>query len=206
MITDIEDFFTKGCGRCPRFETADCSTRRWEPGLQSLRALCRAQGLEESLKWGQPCYRHAGRNLVIFGALRTNFRLSFFDGGLLKDPEGVLEKNGPNSQHADTLRFVHNDEPTRQAGLIQAYIEEAKGYAEAGLKAPKGTQELALPEELIDALDADPELAQAFHALTPGRQKSYILTLNAAKKPETRIARILKYRDKILAGKGAQEY
>ena len=206
MITDIEDYFTKGCGRCPRFETAECSTRFWAAGLAKLREICLAEGLEETVKWGQPCYMHAGRNLVIFGAFQCDFRLSFFEPGLMKDPEGILEPHGPNTKTPGMVRFTANEGPTELEATLRAYIREAKGYAEVGLRAPKVERELDWPEELTDALDADPELADAFHALTPGRQKSYLFNLNAAKKPETRVARIIKFRDKILAGKGAQEY
>ena len=89
--------------------------------------------------------------------------------------------------------------------IIISYLKEAMGYAEAGIKPPKEQYELELPDELIEALDSDPELAEAFHSLTPGRQKSYVINLNSAKKPETRISRIVKFRDKIIAGKGATE-
>jgi uncharacterized protein YdeI (YjbR/CyaY-like superfamily) len=89
MIEDIEDYFARGCGRCGRFATPDCSTRRWEEGLRGLRRLCREAGLAETVKWGHPCYMHAGRNLAILGAFRGDFRLSFFDAALMRDPEGA---------------------------------------------------------------------------------------------------------------------
>jgi uncharacterized protein YdeI (YjbR/CyaY-like superfamily) len=79
------------------------------------------------------------------------------------------------------------------------------GYADAGLKAPKAQAEIELPDELVEALDADPELSEAFASLTPGRQRSYVIGLNSTKSPETRRARIVKFRGKILAGKGANE-
>ena len=79
MITEIEDFFTKGCGRCARFDTPDCSARVWGDGLLALRALCREAGLVETVKWGHPCYMHAGRNVALIGALRGDFRLNFFE-------------------------------------------------------------------------------------------------------------------------------
>ncbi len=205
MITDIEEYFARGCGRCARFGTPDCSTRTWADGLAALRRLCLEAGLEERVKWGHPCYVYAGRNIVIIGAFRGDFRLSFFNAALMRDPDGVLERPGPNTQHADMIRFTTNGAVGRLAPVIGAYLAEAKGYAEAGIKPPSATQELELPEELVAALDADPVLAEAFHALTPGRRKSYILNLAGAKKPETRIARIEKFRDRILAGKGATE-
>ena len=205
MITDIEDFFSKGCGRCDRFATADCSTRQWTHGLNELRRICLASGLVETVKWGHPCYMHAGRNIVIIGAFRGDFRLSFFHAALMKDPEGVLEKQGPNTQHPDMIRFVDNAQVTKMEPVILSYLKEAMGYAQAGVKPPREESEIELPDELVEALDSDPELAEAFHGLTPGRKKSYAINLNSVKKSETRVSRIAKFRDHILAGKGALE-
>jgi len=205
VITDIEDFFAKGCGRCPRFATPDCSTRRWIDGLNDLRRICLDVGLAETLKWAHPCYVHAGRNVAIFGAFREDFRLTFFHAGLLRDPAGVLERQGPNTRHPDALRFTRNEDVTALEPVIRAYLQEAMGYAEAGVQPPEEARDLDLPDELIEALDADPELAEAFHRLTPGRRTSYVLHLASAKKPETRVARIAKARARILAGKGATE-
>lgn len=203
MITDIEDYFTKGCGRCARFATPDCSTRRWIGGLNDLRRICRAEGLVEKVKWGHPCYTFNDRNIALIGALRADFSLSIFNAALMKDPEAVLQKRGPNAQHADEFIFTETAQVARLAPVISAYLQEAIGYAKAGIKPEKREQILDLPEELINALDEDPDLAEAYHSLTPGRQKSYILNLNAAKTPATRMNRIVKFRDKILAGKGA---
>ena len=205
MITDVEDFFTKGCGRCDRFNTPDCSTKRWSEGLAKLRAICVSADLEEAVRWGQPCYRYAGRNIAIIGAYQDQFVLGFFNAALMKDPEGVLERPGPNTQHADTIYFKHNAQAASLEMTILTYLDEAKGYAEEGKTPPKNTSMPDLPEELADALDEDNELAEAFHALTLGRQRSYVINLNGAKKSETRISRIEKFRDQIINGKGANE-
>jgi uncharacterized protein YdeI (YjbR/CyaY-like superfamily) len=205
MITGIEDYFSKGCGRCERFATPDCSTRRWEAGLAHLRRLCRDAGLQETVKWGHPCYIAHGRNIALFGAFREDFRLSFFDAALMTDPEGILEKAGPNTRHAGTIRFTQNVQVAALEPQILAYLKEAAGYAKAGIKAPKEPIAIDLPEELVVALDSDPEFAEAFVALTPGRQKSYLIALSSAKTSATRTARIATFRDKVLAGKGATE-
>ncbi|MCZ3375033.1 YdeI/OmpD-associated family protein [Rhizobium sp. AG207R] len=205
MITDIEDFFTKGCGRCKRFATPDCSTRLWIDGLNELRRICLEAGLVETVKWAHPCYMHEGRNIVIIGAFRGDFRLTFFNAALMKDPEGVLEKQGQNTRHPDMIRFVSNDAVAKMEPVIRSYLKEAMGYAEAGIKPPKEQSDIELPDELIEALDSDPELAEAFHDLTPGRKKSYVINLGSVKKSETRAARIAKFRNHILAGKGALE-
>ncbi len=205
MITDIEEYFSRGCGRCARFGTLDCSTQSWQRGLSDLRRICRGSGLVETVKWGHPCYMHAGRNIVVLGAFRSDFRISFFNAALMKDPEGRLERQGPNSRHPGMIRFTDNAQVAVLEPIILAYLNEAMTYAEAGITAPKQDREIVLPDELAEALDADPELAEAFHRLTPGRQRSYVINLNSAKKPETRISRIAGFRDKIIAGKGALE-
>jgi uncharacterized protein YdeI (YjbR/CyaY-like superfamily) len=203
MITEIEDYFAKGCDRCARFGTPYCSTQLWAEGLAALRKICQGAGLSEWVKWGHPVYMHQGRNIAIIGAFRGDYCLTFFDAALMKDPEGLLQKAGPNTQHAGVLRLSGNAEASAMAPVIRAYLAEAMGYAEAGIKPPKQEYTLDLQDELVEALDADPELAEAFHALTPGRKKSYVINLNSAKKSETRVARIAKFRPKILAGLGA---
>ena len=205
MITNIEDYFSLGCGRCDRFATDDCSTKTWARGLLALRHICLDLKLTEAVKWGHPCYVHKDRNIAIIGALRGDFRLSFFNAALMKDPKGVLERQGPNTRHPDMIRFTDNAQVAQLADTVRAYLEEARGYADAGITPPKVTDAIELPTELAEALDTDPVLAEAFHSLTPGRQRSYIINLNSAKKTETRTSRIVSFRDRILAGKGALE-
>ena len=205
MITDPDDFFTKGCGRCERFATPDCSTRSWIDGLNDLRRICLDMGLDETVKWAHPCYMHAGRNIAIFGAFRGDFRLSFMNAGLINDTDGVLEPQGPNSQTPGMLRFTAVGQVGEMESVIRAYLRQLMDHAEAGTKPPKVEREIDMPDELTEALDADPELAEAFQALTPGRQKSYMFNLNQAKQSATRTARIEAFREKIIAGKGALE-
>lgn len=205
MITEIEDYFAKGCGRCARFATADCSTRHWADGLRALRRICRDAGPAETVKWGHPCYAHAGRNIAVIGAFRDDFRLSFFDAALLGDPDGVLERQGPNTRHPDAIRFRSAADVATRAPAIRACLAEAMRHAEAGRRPPKDTAEPEPPAELAEALSADPALAAAFAALTPGRRRSHVLALASAKRPVTRIARIARARARILAGKGATE-
>jgi uncharacterized protein YdeI (YjbR/CyaY-like superfamily) len=205
MITDIEHYFESGCGRCDRFATPDCSTRFWADGLADLRRICRDAGMSEHVKWGHPCYMHGGRNIVIIGAFREDFRLTFFNAALMRDPHGALVGQGPNSQHPDCFRFDDSSQVVAAEPIIREYLTEAMAYAEQGIKPAKVERELELPDELVEALESDPELAQAFALLTPGRQRSYVFALNSAKTSATKVARIIKYRDKILAGKGAND-
>jgi uncharacterized protein YdeI (YjbR/CyaY-like superfamily) len=205
VISQIEDYFSQGCGRCSRFATPECSSQIWAPGLQALRQICLDTGLVETLKWGHPCYTHQGRNLAIIGAFRGDFRLTFFNASLLKDAKKVLQRKGPNTLHADILSFTDAVEVKKMQATIRAYLQEAMALAEAGVKPAKVVHELQLPPELIEALKQDKELDDAFHQLTLGRQRSYVIHLSTAKKSETRVARIKGFREKIMSGKGAME-
>lgn len=142
---------------------------------------------------------------MLIAALRGEFRLNFFDAALMSDPGGVLERQGPNTRHPDTIRFTDAGRVAALAPVIRAYLAEAMGHAAVGRRAPKVAAEVALPEELVEALEADPALAGAFHALTPGRQRSYVVNLSGAKGAGTRQRRIAGFRERILAGKGATE-
>jgi uncharacterized protein YdeI (YjbR/CyaY-like superfamily) len=117
----------------------------------------------------------------------------------------VLSKQGPNTRHAGAFLFTDVAAPRRQQDVILAYLREAMDLAERGVRAPKQEQVLELPAELVDAMDCDPQLAEAFRALTPGRQRSYTIAIASAKQPATRVARVAKFRPKILAGKDALE-
>jgi len=206
MISDIDDYFAKGCGRCDRFSTADCSTQRWQQGLLGLRKICLEVGLQETVKWGHPCYVGGGRNIAILGAFRGDFRMSFFNPALMEDPQGVLEKQGKNTQHPDAIFFRETEDLERLSETVRTYLREAISYAEQGIKQEKQVDEIELPLELLQAFENDTELAEAFQSLTPGRKRSYAINLNSAKQSKTRVARIAKFREKILAGKGALEY
>ena len=125
--------------------------------------------------------------------------------GLVKDTEGVLQRHGPNTQTPGMLSFTSVARAREMEPVIRAYLRQLMDHAEAGTTPPKVEREIDMPDELIEALDADPELAEAFHALTPGRRKSYLFNLNQARQSATRVARIEKFRGKIFAGKGAIE-
>jgi uncharacterized protein YdeI (YjbR/CyaY-like superfamily) len=123
----------------------------------------------------------------------------------MKDKEKVLEKQGPNTQNPSMIRFSGNTQVSDQKVVIISDLKEAMAYADAGISPAKVETDIEMLDELKEALDSDPELAEAFYSLTPGRQKSYLFNLNSAKQSETRKSRIIKFRDKIIAGKGAME-
>lgn len=158
------------------------------------------------MKWAHPTYMHAGRNIALLAAFRCDFRLSFMNPGLLSDTEGVLEPQGPNSRTPGMIRFTEAGQTREMEPVIRAYLGQLMAHAEAGTKPPKTRSEIEMPDELRDALDVDPELAEAFHALTPGRQRSYMFNIGQARRSATRLARIEKFREKIFAGKGAMEH
>jgi len=204
MIENVDDYFSKGCGRCARFDTPDCSVHLWAGGLSALRSLCQDVALEETVRWGQACYRHAGRNVVILGAFREKFSLNFFYASLMQDPHGLLTPSGPNSKKS-TIVFSSEVDVVRLEPILRAYLLESMDYAQRGIKAPKSETRVDMPVELAEALDADPAMQEAFSKLTPGRQRSYLFNLLSAKQSKTRIQRIEKFRPKIFEGKGLQE-
>lgn len=170
-----------------------------------MRRICLDEGLREELKWSHPAYTFDGKNIVILGAFKGDFHISFFNASLLKDPENLLTKRGESTRVASVISFTSSDAVKTLEPSIRAYIQEAIANEKAGLKPAKVEVALELPDELVDALDNDPELTEAFYKLTPGRQRGYAMTIGQAKQSETRRARIEKYRDKIFAGKGFQD-
>jgi uncharacterized protein YdeI (YjbR/CyaY-like superfamily) len=203
VITRSEDYFQKGCGRCARFDTPACSALLWSKGLHQLRKLCLQAGLVETAKWGHPCYLWRDKNVAIIGALQSDFRISFFSAAWMRDAANVLEKQGPNCQHKDSIRFESEAAVLGLSAVIADYLEEAKAYV--GMKIPKVTTVRELPSELTIALQQDLSLATAFAKLTAGRQNSYAIAIGSAKTAATQRARIEKFRNKIFAGKGALE-
>lgn len=175
----------------------------WNAERKALRACLLAGGLVETVKWGQLCYMHETRNVAIIFAMKASCGIGFFKGALLSDPAGRLAKQGPNSQAMCEFRFTDLAQIEAAQADIRALILEAIAVESAGLKvAFAQKQALVLPPELTSRFDADPAFERAFCALTPGRQRGYVLHFTGAKQSATRAARIEKYRSRILAGKG----
>ncbi len=176
----------------------------WPAEVAALRPILLGAGLDEDIKWRKPCYSHNGKNVAIVQEMNDFLALMFFKGALLEDPEGILRDQGPNSRSARRIEFTSVADVTRLSEAVAAYLQEAMDVEDAGLTVD-GPPPLQLAEELRDRLDTDADLRTAFEALTPGRQREYNLYFTAAKKPETRAARVEKYAEKILAGKGMRE-
>jgi uncharacterized protein YdeI (YjbR/CyaY-like superfamily) len=204
--TDVDVFFVNGCGRCALGATPACKVNTWKEELVLLRQILLQSGLTETRKWGVACYMHGANNVALLSALKHCATLSFFKGALMTDPEKLLQKPGENSQAMRYLRFTSTGQVNDQRLHINAYLMEAVGIEEAGQKVSfKPPQEQVMPEELTNVLNNDPDLAAAFHKLTPGRRRGYILFFGAAKQPKTRLERISKCRENILQGKGMQD-
>lgn len=200
--TTVDAYLLEGCGRCSDFQTPACKVHRWHPLLVRLRALALEAGLEEHVKWGIPCYTHEGRNLVTVAAFRDEAALSFFVGEHLPDPGGILELPGPNTRQARIVRLRSEEQLAEREAALRDLLA---AVVRLPLPAPPAREETELPEELTDLLAGDPDLAAAFEALTPGRQRSFALHVGGAKQAKTRASRAERCIPKILAGKGFNE-
>ena len=182
------------------------SLEKWREELEKLRSIILVCGLEEELKWGSPCYTFDGANVVMLGGLKGACVLSFLKGSLLADPKGILTRPGENSQAVRVVKFVSVNEIVAVKENLKGLIVEAIEIEKAGLKvAFKDNNEIELVEEFQKKLEDDSELRVAFEALTPGRRRAYNMHFSAAKRSETRMARIEKCTPRILCGKGLND-
>ena len=178
---------------------------KWQEELEALRVIILDCGLTEELKWGSPCYSFGKTNLVIIGGLKEYCVLSFFKGALLEDANGILVKPGDNTQVVRTVRFSNVREVLKMEAILKAYIFEAIEVEKAGLKANVRKNPEPIPEEFQYKLNKIPALKTAFEALTPGRQRAYILYFSAPKQTKTRVLRVEKCMQQILDGKGLSD-
>jgi len=180
--------------------------QRWSAEFAALRQLCLASGLNEELKWGQACYDLNGGNVVLIHGFKDYCALLFMKGALLKDPKGILVQQTRNVQAARQIRFAALAEINRQKAAVEAYIVEAIAVEKSGARvAMQGAAQFDVPEEFRKRLNDDAKLAEAFYALTPGRQKGYLLHFAGAKQSATRAARVEKHAPRILQGLGLDD-
>ncbi len=179
---------------------------RWSVEYAALRQLCLASGLNEELKWGQACYDLGGSNVVLIHGFKNYCALLFMKGALIKDPKNILIQQTKNVQAARQIRFASLAEINKQKSVVKAYIRQAIDVEKSGAKVKMRTAaQFDVPEEFQKRIDDDPKLAQAFNALTPGRQKGYLLHFAAAKQSATRTARVAKHAPRILKGLGLDD-
>lgn len=190
----------------PKVDWYFTKNKEWQEEIEALRAVVLGCGLTEELKWGCPCYTHEGNNVVLIHVFKEYCAVLFFKGVLLKDPHGILIQQTKNVQVARQMRFSDLREVIKRKNILKAYIKEAIAVEKSGLKAElKQTKEFNVPEEFQSKLDDTPALKKAFKALTPGRQRGYLLYFSQAKQAKTREARIEKHIQKIFDGKGLDD-
>jgi uncharacterized protein YdeI (YjbR/CyaY-like superfamily) len=180
--------------------------KQWQEELSQLRRIVLDCQLNEELKWGVPCYTLDKSNIVLIHLFKEYCALLFFKGALLKDANGILIQQTENVQAARQIRFTNVQQIVEMGPILKAYINEAIEVEKAGLKVSyKKTTEFIIPEEFQNKLDEIPALKTAFDALTPGRQRAYILHFSAPKQSKTRESRVEKCMQQILNGKGLND-
>ena len=180
--------------------------KRWSAEFAALRQLCLASGLNEELKWGQACYDLDGGNVVLIHGFKDYCALLFMKGALLRDPKGILIQQTRNVQAARQIRFASLADIRKQKAAITACIREAIAVEKSGARvAMRSVEQFEVPAEFQRRLDHDSKLSEAFHALTRGRQKGYLLHFAGAKQSATRAARVEKHAPRILKGLGLDD-
>jgi uncharacterized protein YdeI (YjbR/CyaY-like superfamily) len=190
----------------PKVDWYFVKNKKWQEEIEHMRTIALDCGLNEELKWGCPCYTYEGTNIVLIHVFKDYCAYLFFKGVLLKDKSGILIQQTPNVQSARQIRFTNVKEITKLKKTLKAYIREAIEVEKAGLKVEmKQTKDFDMPEEFQNKLDENPRLKKAFKALTPGRQRAYLFYFSSAKQAKTREARVEKYAQKIISGKGLED-
>jgi len=193
-------------GANPKVDEFLASEKKWREEFTRLREIMLDSPLSEEFKWGKPCYTLENGNVVLIHGFKEYWALLFFKGALLKDPKGILVAQSDNTQATRQIRFTSAQEIAKMAPTIRAYVRQAMDVETAGLKVNfKQTKDFACPEEFQTRLDQQPALKAAFEALTPGRQRAYLLHFSAPKLAKTRISRVEKCLPRILARKGLDD-
>ncbi|MFX1481759.1 MAG: YdeI family protein [Promethearchaeota archaeon] len=190
----------------PKVDAFLSRVKKWQDEFKKLRNILLDSELTEDFKWGVPCYTFQKKNVVLIHGFKEYCAILFVKGALLKDAKGILITQTMNTQAARQIRFTNVREIAEMEPALKAYIHEAIEVEKAGLKVDfKKTKEYTIPEEFQNKLDELPALKTAFEALTPGRQRAYLLYFSAAKQSKTRESRIEKYLQQILDGKGLND-
>jgi len=180
--------------------------KKWQDEFTQLRAIVLDCGLDEDLKWGQPCYTLDGQNVVLIHGFKEYCALLFFKGALMKDPKNILIQQTENVQAARQIRFTSGEQIAKLDKVVKTYVRNAIELEKSGVKVEfKKTTAFSWPEEFERKVDDMPALRTAFEALTPGRQRAYLLHFSSAKQAKTRESRIEKCVPQILSGKGLDD-
>jgi uncharacterized protein YdeI (YjbR/CyaY-like superfamily) len=179
------------------------NAKLWKEELLAIRKILLETELVEDYKWSTPCYTHNNKNIVIIAPFKTYFALSFFNATAINDSANILIKAGANTQSGRQLRFKDCKEILDKKAIIKKYIKEAISIQDTNIvDTTKPTAPVVEVEELSTIFKSDVAFKKAFESLTPGRQRGYLIYFSGAKQAETRLTRIEKYRDRILAGIG----
>jgi uncharacterized protein YdeI (YjbR/CyaY-like superfamily) len=190
----------------PKVDFFVSKAKKWQHEFERLRTVILDCGLTEELKWGKPCYTFQNSNIVLIHGFKDYCALLFFKGALLKDAKGILIQQTENVQAARQIRFTNVREIVKMEPILKSYIKEAIEVEKAGLEVNyKKSSEFKIPEEFQNELDESPALKKAFDALTPGRQRGYLLYFSAPKQSKTRESRVEKWLPQILNGKGLND-
>ena len=189
----------------PKVDWYFSEAEKWQPEIKKLRTIILDCNLIEELKWGCPCYTFQKSNIVLIHVFKEYCALLFFKGALLNDANGILIQQTKNTQAARQIRFTNVREIVEMETILKAYIHEAIEAEKAGLEVKFKKNPEPIPEELQKKLDEIPALKAAFDALTPGRQRAYILYFSGAKQSKTRESRVEKCMPQILNGKGLND-
>lgn len=190
----------------PKVDKFLSNAEQWQEEFEQLRTILLETGLTEEFKWGKPCYTFEDSNIVLMHGFNDYCALLFHKGALLSDPAGILIQQTENTQAARQIRFTNVDEIVEMEAILKDYVDDAVEVEKAGLEVDyKKTEDFEFPEEFQHKLDEIPELKAAFENLTPGRQRGYLLYFSGAKQSKTREARVERYMDQILAGKGLND-
>jgi uncharacterized protein YdeI (YjbR/CyaY-like superfamily) len=193
-------------GMNPKVNFYFIKEKKWQKELEKLRTIILDCQLTEELKWGVPCYTFQKSNIVLIHVFKEYCAILFVKGALLKDPNGILITQTENVQAARQVRFTNVQEIVEMETILKAYINEAIEVEKAGLKVNyKKATEFSIPDEFQNKLDEFPALDTAFYALTPGRQRAYLLYFAAPKQSKTRESRVEKCMEQILVGKGLND-
>lgn len=190
----------------PKADAYIAKEKQWQKEFELMRAIALETGMEEDFKWGHPCYTYNGVNVTLIHGFKEYCAFLLFKGALMGDPNGILVHQSKNVQSARQIRFTNVKEIQKLKKVLLSYLYEAIEVEKAGLKvALKKTSEYEVPEEFQQQLNKSAKLKKAFEALTPGRQRAYLLFFSSAKQAKTREARIEKHLKDILAGKGLND-
>ena len=193
-------------GTNPKVEFFFRKATQWREEFELLREIILNCGLTEELKWGQPCYTLQNSNVVLIHGFKDYCAVLFFKGALLKDPKGILIQQTKNVQGPRQVRFTNLRQIAKLKTTLKAYVRAAIEVEKAGLKVPlKKTDDFSIAEEFRTKLKESPKLKAAFAALTPGRQRAYLLYFSQPKQSRTREARVEKSTPKILGGRGLND-